>query len=228
MAQSRSALGTTLWAVRAKCSGRAHGRVDQRSAQKAEHHQRTHGGALLAECGAPGDDLAKIRAAQQELAEVGPEYEESTLRRYRDISHAFPLESRDSSVSHRVHIAYGTPEMLKAALAGWNSEYPGRTLNLHECSRLIAEIRRRAEKREAMPKYRDISHAFPDDDSRDKSCSHRVHIACDPEGGAQRFQDMKSCDRHSPGNAAEGFRSNAIACQALLVCPAARKEGSAR
>jgi hypothetical protein len=62
-----------------------------------------------------------------------------------DAAHAFPPASRIAGVSHRVHIACCTPEMLNAVVAAWKLEKPGKPLALHACDRLLVEIRRQAD-----------------------------------------------------------------------------------
>ena len=121
------------------------------AAQRAEHDQWSLGDALLAECGAPGDDstnngsFRKLKAAQAELEAHGIEYAEITLRIYRDAAHNFPPDTRISGVSHRVHIECRSPAMLNAVLAAWKLEKPGQPLALHACARLLVEIRRQAD-----------------------------------------------------------------------------------
>jgi hypothetical protein len=85
------------------------------------------------------------KAARAELKQNGLEYKLSTLRQYRATSANFPHAARIASVSHRVHIACGSPKMLNAVLAAWKKEKPNQPLALHACSSLITEIRRRQE-----------------------------------------------------------------------------------
>jgi hypothetical protein len=119
------------------------------AAKAMEHDQWKLGDALLKECGLPGDShanngsSAKLQAAQAELEAHGIEYEISTLRRYRDTAHAFPHASRIATVSHRVHIACGTPTILNAVLAAWRKEKgDDKPLALHACTHILTELHR--------------------------------------------------------------------------------------
>jgi hypothetical protein len=118
------------------------------AAKAMELDQWKLGDALLKECGLPSESginngsYTKLQAAQAELEGHGIDYELSTLRRYRDVAHAFPPATRVAGTSHRVHLECCTPDMLNAVLAIWKKEKGNKPLTSDACAQLRAELHR--------------------------------------------------------------------------------------
>lgn len=120
------------------------------AALSCEASQWVLGDALLKECGPPSDSSANngstalLNDAREMLLANGIEYAVVTLRKMRDLSHAFPPDKRLSGVSWSVHLAY---QEFPRLLRNWGKKNPGQTMTVAVAKAEVAKHKAAVEAR---------------------------------------------------------------------------------